>query len=66
MNSEYIYDGPVFYFDDCLKGRWKASTYATSKQKALNNLSYRYKSLNGMAKNAKIILPGKIQKKENA
>lgn len=58
--KEYLYDGPVMQFEDCVKIRWKASTYAPSESKAKSNLAYRYKKENGLTSNTKITLPGKL------
>ena len=60
--NKYVYDGPV---QDGQGGtyawRWKASTVAVSEQKALNNLSYRFKKENGMFKGARVVLvPSKL------
>lgn len=66
MNSEYHYDGPVFCFDECMRERWKANTIAPSKQKALSNLSYRYKKKYGLSTTSKIRLTGKITVVEGA
>ena len=57
----YIYDGPVLYFDKCIALKWKGSTTASSKQKAISNLSYQFKKENNMAPNTKISLPGQIK-----
>jgi hypothetical protein len=59
--QEYRYDGPVMRFDSCVAHRWKANTVAPSEAKAKSNLVFRYKKENGLAPNAKISLPGKIQ-----
>lgn len=59
--QEYQYDGPVMRFDSCVAHRWKANTIAPSEAKAKSNLVFRYKKENGLAPNAKISLPGKIQ-----
>ena len=48
------------YFNTCVNGCWKASTYAVSEEKARNNLTYQYKKSNNYTDNAKIILPGKV------
>lgn len=58
--SEYVYDGPVMLFDKCVTNRWIERTRAPSVSKARSNLMYRYKRDNGLAPNAKIILPGKL------
>ncbi len=47
-------------FGDCVRHRWKASTYAPSEVKAKSNLAYRYKKENGWMPNTKITLPGKL------
>lgn len=56
----YQYEGPVMQFENCIKQKWKASTYASSQAKAKSNLAYRYKKENGLVPNAKITLPGKL------
>lgn len=58
--TQYSYEGPVMYFNTCVNGRWNASTYAVSEEKARNNLIYQYKKSNNYARNAKIILPGRV------
>lgn len=58
--KEYVYDGPVMRFEDCVQSRWKASTYAPTESKAKSNLAYRFKKENGLTPNAKITLPGKL------
>lgn len=60
MNNLYSYEGPVLEFDTCIERCWKASTYAVSAKKAINNLTYRYKKERGKSTNTKISLPGKI------
>lgn len=59
--NRYAYDGPVMRFKDCVESRWKAETMALSEQKARNNLTYRWKKLNGYVAGCKIELPGKIR-----
>lgn len=58
--QQYMYEGPVMRFDDCIQCRWKATTVAPSEAKARNNLTYRYKKENGFTPNSKITLPGKL------
>lgn len=57
---EYQYDGPVLLFDKIVCNRWQATTSAPSKRKARSNLIFRFKKENGLAPNAKIILPNDI------
>lgn len=57
----YEYCGPVYEYDRCIENCWKATTYAVSEKKALNNLAHRYKVDNLRGKAAKIKLPGEIK-----
>lgn len=56
----YSYEGPVMKFDVCIDRNWRGETFAHSEAKARSNLAYRYKKENGLAANARITLPGKI------
>lgn len=58
--KQYLYDGPVMEFNNCVDNRWQSSTYAVSEAKAKNNLSYQYKKENKKTPNTKISLPGHI------
>lgn len=59
--KRYSYKGPVSEFDRCIAHMWTAETSATSKQKALSNLAYRFKQENNKIKTAKITLdPSKL------
>ena len=58
--NRYSYEGPVLRFDKCVQDNWKAETMAPSEKKARNNLSYRWKKINGYEGNTKVELPGKI------
>ena len=58
--KEYIYQGPVMLFDNCVERSWKAQTWAVSEQKARNNLTFRYKQDHNLAAQAKISLPGRV------
>ena len=60
MKQLYSYDGPVTEFDRVVCSRWKATTYATSENKARSNLAYRFKKENNRVASAKVTLPGKI------
>lgn len=63
--KQYSYDGPVMELDICIRSRWKASTYATSEDKARCNLTYRYKKENNIFMGKRIRLPGKLVIVEN-
>lgn len=57
----YDYNGPVLSWGTVIASHWEASTMASSKEKALNNLAYRYKVQNGFTRDYKIELcPDKI------
>ena len=56
----YSYEGPVMKFDVCVDNRWRGETFAPSESKARSNLAYQYKKENGLAPNARITLPGKL------
>lgn len=58
---KYEYDGPVYEFDNCVVGRWKASTVAVSEDKARSNIAHQYKVFNEKPLNTVIKLPGKIK-----
>lgn len=53
---EYNYDGPVSAFGRCLSSRWEGTTWATSAEKALNNLAHQYKTMLQLSPSAKIDL----------
>ena len=59
---EYTYDGPVMVFERCVHNRWIATTKAPSESKARANLAFQYKSKYGLARNAKVCLPGKLRR----
>ncbi len=64
--DEYIYEGPVVEFEECIVDKWKASTMANSEKKARSNLTYQFKKKHNRLPGAKIFLPGKIIRgKEN-
>jgi hypothetical protein len=58
--AQYHYCGPVKEFDNIINNKWEATTMAFSKNKALNNLIYRYKREHGKTVDCKITLPGKL------
>lgn len=57
---EYSYKGDVLSFGRVVYRNWKARTYAVSEKKALSNLAFQYKNVNGLAPHAKITLSGKL------
>ena len=58
--KQYLYEGPVLEFNNCVTNRWKASTYAPSESKARSNLTYRFKKEHNKLPNVRITLPGRI------
>lgn len=59
---KYFYEGPVLEFDKVVCENWVSKTYAPSDKKARSNLAYQFKKLYNRAPNAKITLPGKLQR----
>ena len=57
---EYMYNGPVFIFEECVQANWRGKTKAVSEKKAYANLTYQWKKANGYAPNTKVILPGRV------
>lgn len=62
--NKYIYEGPVMEFDMCVTDHWKGETYAVSENKARSNLAYQYKKRTHRTSDAKLTLPGKIERAE--
>ncbi len=56
----YLYNGPVFIFGNCIQSRWRGKTKAVSRAKAKANLTYQWKKEHGYAPNAAISLPGRV------
>lgn len=56
MKHEYHYNGPVLYFDRILTNKWKGTTIAASKSRALVNLSYQVKKEAKLGNSAKVTL----------
>lgn len=54
--KRYIYRGPVFQFGKLLDRDFEAYSMAVSPQKALNNITYRYKFMHNMVPASKITL----------
>ena len=60
----FVYKGPVFKFDKEVIRNWTAITEAPSKEKALNNLTFRAKKVLNLAPHAKLKLsPSNLTKK---
>ena len=60
----YFYRGPVMYFDKIVTNNWTGETTATSEAEAKRNLAFRFKQDAGLAKTARITLPGKLVVRE--
>lgn len=59
--QRYYYTGPV-YVNDCLASPyWSSATWASSPQKAIANLKFRYKTQNYYKPHENIVLPGKLK-----
>ncbi len=58
--NKYEYSGPVTMFGSCISNNWYGYTYAISKKKAKNNLTYQYKKQNNLVKTTKVCLPGNV------
>ena len=56
MKHEYHYNGPVLYFDKILTNRWKGTTVAASRKKALSNLTYRVKKEAKLSNTSRVVL----------
>lgn len=54
--SKWAYKGPVKLFDHIINSNWEGATWAPSEAKALANLSYQFKSKNGMVPGTRISL----------
>lgn len=52
----FRYVGPVMSFGNTIEDKWEGTTTAISKNKAISNLAYRYKKINGYEVNTKIEL----------
>ena len=57
--NKYTYEGPVMSFNNILTIKWRGSTLAPTKKKAMSNLAYQYKTQNGLA----ISIPVNFQEK---
>lgn len=61
-NYRYSYSGPVTEFDRVIANHWSSSTYAPSESKARSNLIFQFKKQYNKVPNAKISLPGKVER----
>jgi len=61
MQDKYIYDGPIMSFGKCVAYKWNGETSASSKQKALSNLTFQAKKQLNLLPGVKITLPGEIK-----
>ena len=57
----YSYNGPVFYFEQCIMSQWHGETTAVSERQARNNLTYQFKRKYNYGADSAIRLPGKIK-----
>lgn len=60
----YIYEGPVYMFNNIIDNDWYGQTWAVSKKKALSNLAYQFKLTFGYTKDASIRLDKKYLSEE--
>lgn len=61
--DKYIYDGPVYLFNERVNDNWHGETMAISEKKAKSNLIYQYKRQTNRTKDCKIRLnPELVQK----
>lgn len=56
VKQKYTYAGPVFRFNDVYRTYWEDETEAVSAQKALNNLTSKFKTKNGFKQNTDFTL----------
>ena len=56
----YVYDGPVFQFNQMIMEHWTGETTAPTEAKAKSNLAYKFKKQYNRLPTTKITLPGKL------
>lgn len=61
----YLYEGPVYHFEDLITPNWKGTTQATSSGRAKTNFLFRLKKLKGFSQNAKLTIDDSKIKKLN-
>lgn len=60
----YSYEGPVYLFDKLYSPKWRTSTDAVSRAKAISNIKYQAKQQMGLAKNARVAIDEKLVREE--
>lgn len=58
---KYVYNSPIFEFDNLVADHWKGETMAPTARKAKSNLSYQYKKQNNRNAGVRVSLPGDIK-----
>lgn len=67
MNRLYAYRGPVEdYFGKLLDRYYSATTWASSKKQAKNNLMFRYKEEHNLSSRSKIIFTNEVVQVQEA
>ncbi len=61
MDKVYFYEGAVVRNNRCVEEHYCGYTFASSPQKARNNLTFRFKQEHGLTANTKVYLPGTIK-----
>lgn len=56
----FYFIGAIKHFDQVINQNYTAYTSATSKEKAINNICFRYKKEHNLIPDAKIVLSGTI------
>lgn len=54
--AKYEYKGPVMRYGRVIKEQWIGETTALSKEKAMSNLTYRFKKQNNLIQATKVTL----------
>lgn len=60
----YSYSGPVVVNGSVTDWKWKTTTWASSKRKAISNLKHRYRDICKLSPYSKVKLEGSIVCKE--
>ena len=64
--QKFEYDGPILSYDKVICEKWKATTFAISKNKAINNLKFQANKHLGRTKNNKLtLLPERLVEDKN-
>ena len=59
--NRYIYDGPVYEFNNLIAEHWRGETVAPTAQKAKSNLTYQFKRQTNRVVGSKIKLTGEVK-----